>query len=170
MIEDVYRKLAKQLDAIPNGFPATESGVELQLLAKLFTPEEAGLASSMRMAPDLASDIAARAGVDAEKAYRSLKKMASRGLIESQTAKGRRAFALRPFVVGFYESQLPRMDNELAALFEEYYLDSGGAILRDSPPLHRVIPVGEAIPFEIDIFPYEQASEFLEGAKSWGVS
>ena len=71
MLEDVYRKLARQLDAIPNGFPATESGVELRLLAKLFTPEEAGLASSMRLAPDPAADIAARAGVDAEKAYRS---------------------------------------------------------------------------------------------------
>jgi electron transport complex protein RnfB len=169
MLEDAYRKLAGQLDAIPNGFPATESGVELRLLAKLFTAEEAGLASSMRLAPDRPADIAARAGVGAEKAYRLLKKMASKGLIESQTAEGHRAFALRPFVVGFYESQLPRMDKELAALFEQYYLDSDAAILRDSPPLHRVIPVGEAIPFEIDIFPYEQASEFLEGAKSWGV-
>jgi electron transport complex protein RnfB len=169
MLEDVYRKLARQLDAIPNGFPATESGAELRLLAKLFMPEEAALASSMRLAPDPAADIAARAGVDAEKAYRLLKRMASKGLIESQTAEGHRVFALRPFIVGFYESQLPRMDNELAALFEQYYLDSGAAILRDSPPLHRVIPVGEAIPFEIDIFPYERASELLEGAKSWGV-
>ncbi|MDY7079365.1 MAG: hypothetical protein SXV54_20825 [Chloroflexota bacterium] len=30
--KDVYRKLARRLGAIPNGFPATESGVELRLL------------------------------------------------------------------------------------------------------------------------------------------
>ena len=38
MTDDIYRKLAQRLDAIPNGFPATESGVELRLLAKIFTP------------------------------------------------------------------------------------------------------------------------------------
>jgi electron transport complex protein RnfB len=45
MSQDVYRRLAERLDAIPNGFPATESGVELKLLAKIFAPEEAALAS-----------------------------------------------------------------------------------------------------------------------------
>ncbi|MBW1683615.1 MAG: 4Fe-4S ferredoxin, partial [Deltaproteobacteria bacterium] len=38
MSDDVYRKLAKVLDTLPNGFPATESGVELKLLMKIFTP------------------------------------------------------------------------------------------------------------------------------------
>ena len=47
--EDVYRRLAQRLDAIPNGFSATESGVELRLLEKIFTPEEAELASVMRL-------------------------------------------------------------------------------------------------------------------------
>ena len=44
MPEDVYRKVARRLDAIPNGFPATESGAELRLLAKIFTHQEAALA------------------------------------------------------------------------------------------------------------------------------
>ena len=49
MDQDVYRRLAERLDAIPNGFPPTESGVELRLLAKMFTPEEAALASVLRL-------------------------------------------------------------------------------------------------------------------------
>ena len=36
MSEDVYRRLAQTLDAIPNGFPATESGVELRLAGQDF--------------------------------------------------------------------------------------------------------------------------------------
>jgi len=32
---DVYKQLAKKLDKIPNGFPATESGVELKILRKI---------------------------------------------------------------------------------------------------------------------------------------
>jgi hypothetical protein len=63
MSEDVYRKLAQRLDAIPNGFPATQSGVELRLLAKMFTPDEAGLACVMRLSHESATDIAARNGM-----------------------------------------------------------------------------------------------------------
>ena len=33
--QKVYKKLAQRLDMIPNGFPETESGVELKLLAKI---------------------------------------------------------------------------------------------------------------------------------------
>jgi len=43
---DAYRKLAQKLDAIPNGFPQTESGIELKLLAKICTSEEAALAAT----------------------------------------------------------------------------------------------------------------------------
>ena len=43
MDEKLYKRLAERLDALPNGFPPTEDGAELRLLAHLFTPEEAGL-------------------------------------------------------------------------------------------------------------------------------
>jgi len=170
MTEDVYRKLAQRLDAIPNGFSATESGVELRLLAKIFTPEEAALAAVMRLTREPAADIAARAGVDAGLAYRTLKGMTRKGLIRFKKGEGQLFFGLMPFVVGFFEEQLPRMDAELAALFEQYLQETqGGSIVRDAPAVHRVIPVGEAIPFDLEIFPYERATELLEGAKSWGV-
>ena len=170
MTEDIYRKLAQRLDAIPNGFPATESGAELRLLAKIFTPEEAALASVMRLTREPAADIAARAGVDADTAYPTLKGMARKGLIRIKKGKGQLAFGLIPFVVGIYEEQLPRMDEELATLFEQYLQETqGGSIVREAPAVHRVIPVGEAIPVHLEIFPYERATELLENAKSWGV-
>ena len=43
MNDQVYRKLAKVLDTLPNGFPATENGLEIKILKKIFTPEEADL-------------------------------------------------------------------------------------------------------------------------------
>jgi electron transport complex protein RnfB len=170
MSEDAYRRLAQRLDAIPNGFPATESGVELRLLAKIFTPEEAALASVMRLAREPAADIADRAGVEPDAARRTLKGMARKGLIYAGKGEGQLVFWLMPFAVGIYEEQLPRLDVELAALFEEYVQETrGGAIVRDAPSIHRVIPVEEAIPFDLEIFPYERATEMLEGAASWGV-
>lgn len=169
MQEKMYRKLAQRLDASPDGFPGTESGAELRLLAKLFTLQEAALAGVMHMAPETASEIADRAGVDHDVALQTLEEMATRELISSGRGEGQPVFALRPFVVGFYEAQLPRMDVELAALVEQYLQDSQFGFLRDVPSFHRVIPVGEAIPSELEIFPYERAMELLEGAKSWAV-
>ncbi len=169
MSDDVYRRLALRLDAVPNGFPATESGVELRLLAKLFTPEQATLAAEMRMAYEPAEDIAARAGVDPSAAYRTLKAMAKRGLIYAGRGDAGLAFRLMPFVVGIYEEQLPRLDAELAELFEAYLQESRGSTIYGPTPVHRVIPVSEAVPVDLEIFPYESAAALIDGAKSWGV-
>jgi Pyruvate/2-oxoacid:ferredoxin oxidoreductase delta subunit len=169
MPEDVYRRLARRLDAIPNGFPSTESGVELRLLAKIFTPQQASLAAVMRLTHEPAEAIAARAGVDAGTARRTLKGMARQGLIYVGKGEGQLTFALMPFAVGVYEEQLPRMDVELAQLFEEYLQQSRGNTIYGPTPLHRVIPVEEAVPVDMAIYPYERASELIKSAKSWAV-
>jgi electron transport complex protein RnfB len=169
MTDDPYRRLAQRLDAIPNGFPATGSGVELRLLAKLFTPEQAALAAQMRMTYEPADDIAARAGVEPSAAYRTLKAMAKKGLIYAGRGDAGLTFRLMPFVVGIYEEQLPRLDAELAELFEAYLQESRGSTIYGPTPVHRVIPVSEAIPVDLEIFPYQSAVALIEGAKSWAV-
>jgi hypothetical protein len=45
---DVYEALREHLDSLPAGFPATESGVEIRILKRLFSPEEAELARHLR--------------------------------------------------------------------------------------------------------------------------
>ncbi|HSR32151.1 MAG TPA: 4Fe-4S binding protein [Anaerolineae bacterium] len=169
MPENPYHTLAQQLDAIPNGFPTTESGVELKLLAKIFTPEEALLASEMRQTLEPAEVIAARAGMDPQWTYRTLKSMVRKGQIRVGRTDKKLVFGLMPFAVGIYEEQLPRMDEELAQLFEEYYREAQGGFTRYAPAVHRVIPVGEAIPADVEIYPYERASDLIENAKAWGV-
>ncbi len=169
MHDEIYRSLARVLDALPNKFPATGSGVEFRLLAKLFTEEEAALACVMHLTPAPATDIAVRAGSDPKETRNTLKRMVAKGLIDIRKGDGEFSYALRPFVVGFYEGQLPRMDAEMAGLFEQYYRETKGGVLRATPSLHRVIPVEKAIPLEVQIHPYERASQLLEGAKSWGV-
>jgi electron transport complex protein RnfB len=166
---DPYRKLAQTLDAMPNGFPATESGVELRLLARIFQPEEAALAAVMRTEWEPADVIAARAGTDPKATYRLLKTMARKGLIYAGRRDRKLAFGLMPFVVGIYEEQITNMDRELAELFEEFYLQGGGGFAGVGPSIHRVIPVEEAVPAGVDIYTYERATDLLESAKAWGV-
>ena len=50
--ESLYRRLQEHLDRMPVGFPATQSGVEIRILERLFTPEEAGIALELSAIPE----------------------------------------------------------------------------------------------------------------------
>jgi len=166
----LYSELSRRLDAIPNGFPATESGVELRLLAKLYTPEQALLAAHLELDLQSADTVAAQAGCPLPETVAVLKDMARLGLIRSRQMDGRPAFGLMPFMVGVYEAQLSRMDGELARLFEEYLQEGfASGALGTTPALHRIVPVEQSIALDVAVFPYEQASQMLDGALSFGV-
>ena len=101
---DAYQRLAIELDKIPNGYPKTKSGVELKLLAILFTEEEADLASSMSLLQETASEIAARSTLAEAEVKSLLVTMVKKGLIDLKKEPGKGlVFCLMPFVVGFYE-------------------------------------------------------------------
>lgn len=165
----IYKELARRLDAIPNGFPATKSGVELRLLAKIFSPEEAALACQLKLVPESVEEIAARLSLDPSSLGSTLKSMAKRGLIRAERGEGGIRYGLMPFVVGIYELQIARMDAEMAALFEEYYREAFGAVTGIQPALHRVIPVERSIQVSTQVLPYERASQMIEEAQAWGV-
>ena len=69
-MSDIYKKLAKYLDDMPGGFPATESGVELRILRRLFTPEEAELALSLTLLPEEPAHVARRIHLPEEETAR----------------------------------------------------------------------------------------------------
>ena len=52
MATDIYEKLAQHLDNLPAGYPRTESGVEIRILRRLFTPEDAELALHLTLIPE----------------------------------------------------------------------------------------------------------------------
>ena len=57
MENDIYRRLQQHLDRLPIPFPSTQSGVELRLLKKLFTVEEAEIALNLSAIPEKISKI-----------------------------------------------------------------------------------------------------------------
>lgn len=169
MTPNPYKLLAERLDALPNGFPPTEDGAELRLLAKLFTPEEAALAAQLRLTPETPAQIAARIGGDADALGKQLKSMAKRGLVAAERGEGGLAFRLMPFMVGIYEMQFSRMDAEMARLFEDYYRRAYNKALTMQPPVHRIIPVGKTVQNDVEVRPYESVVEIINSAKAWGV-
>jgi len=169
MTDDVYERLAEALDRLPNGFSRTPSNVELRVLKKIFSPEEAKIAGQLTGSTESIVEIAQKLGFSVEEAQAKLIKMAKRGLVWYEDEKGKSSFRLAPFVVGIYEAQLETMDHELAHLVEEY-LANGGAvgIMKPQPALHRVIPAQKAVKSEL-ILPYDDVKAILLNSKSFGL-
>ena len=169
MEQEAYKKLAERLDALPNGFPPTKDGAELRLLAKIFTSEEAELASQLRMTREVPEQVAERLGRDKAEVRNLLKGMARKGLIAAGRTEAGLGYGLMPFVVGIYEFQAGRIDEEFASLFEDYYQQSFVDVLRVKPQVHRVIPVNESIRVDMEVQPHETAADLVNNAKAWGV-
>ncbi len=168
-MDNVYKELARTLDRVPNGFPETKSGVELKILAKLFTPEQAEMATQLTLEPQNSKSIAKKIGRDVHETFDTLKGMVKKGLIEAERGEGGLAFKLIPFIVGFYERQNARIDKEFAQLFEAYYKEALHKMMAVKPSVHRIIPIEKTIPLDIEVMPYERASTYIKNAKAWGV-
>jgi electron transport complex protein RnfB len=167
-MDDSYERLAAALDRLANGFPRTESGVELKLLRKMVSPEEAALAAVMTATPEPVAWIAERAGVDVREAGQMLKGLARREFVWVSSTPGSRGFRLAPFVVGSYEAHmLQGADAEFARLTEEYFAGEGGAMLMGpQPALHRAVPARAAVKSEW-VLPYDDVRALLLEAKSF---
>jgi len=167
--EDVYHRLAKVLDTLPNGFPTTESGVEIKLLRKVFTPEEADLFCDLRLTPETAEQIAARAGRPLEGLEERLKNMSARGEVRGMPVQGKLHFAMLPWILGIYEYQLGRLDREFALLNDEYHPVFIRQFFETKPQLMQVLPVERDLPNTAEIMPYERVSNIIDKGKSFSV-
>ena len=166
---DDYERLIDALDRLPNGFPRTPSRVELRLLAKMYSPEEAWLAGQLTGEMEPVDAIAARVGLPEKEASTRLKEMARHGLVWFDRQDRSMRYRLAPFVVGSYEAQAERMDHELAHLVEAYFDDGGTAgIMGPEPALHRVIPAQAAVKSEW-VLPYDDVRAILLNSKTFHV-
>ncbi|MHA1953242.1 MAG: ATP-binding protein [Candidatus Heimdallarchaeaceae archaeon] len=165
-----YEELARVLDTIPNAFPSVEDGTHLRILEWIFTPEEAELASKLKMIGETAEEIASRLNLDKEEVKERLEIMDSKGQIVTFFSEEGKKYALMEWIVGIYEEQLFRMDAEFAKLTDEYFKKAKhGGMMTSKPEIHRVIPVNKVIKTEIEVHPYEEVERFIDESKSWGI-
>ncbi len=152
---DIYERLATGLDELPHGFPQMKSGVEIKLIKMAFTPEEVGLAGQLTRVPETAAEIATRVGGDEVEVTALLESLVPRGLVSlnspagtagggvlDQTVQGVKKYRLRPFLVGWYEASMRRLDKAFAELFEQFVIEGGGErIFSPRPGVLGVAPV-----------------------------
>ncbi|MCJ7548032.1 MAG: 4Fe-4S binding protein [Deltaproteobacteria bacterium] len=162
MSTDVYTRLREFMDTLPAGFPATPTGVEIKILKKLFTPEQAELAMKLGKEAEEVSAIAARIGMDEPELARKLEEMAQKGLIFRVRDKDKVSYQAAQFLVGVYEFQLNRLDKEFCELFEEYLPHIGATLAPLKTKQLRVIPVESSVEAAPTVASYNRIRDLVK--------
>jgi len=163
-MEEVYARLAKHLDRLPIAYPQTESGIEIEILARWFSPREAEIALGMTGRPEPVEAIAARLKTDAETLAPVLEDMSKRGII-FRIAKGKkRLYNLSPFAEGMWEFHMTQNtveDVKFARRYVDIFMEKGW--FGTGTTQHRIIPISQSLTPDLDILSYEQAEDIIRG-------
>ncbi|MDP8223161.1 MAG: 4Fe-4S binding protein [Candidatus Lernaella stagnicola] len=173
-----YLALQERLDKMPIGAPANRFLFEI--LAELFSEEEARVAAAVPMGLTSARRIAANADMDLAQAREVIDRLVEKGLLaDLPRSNGSVSYFLNPTMVGFFEFTMMRVRTDIdqqrvGKLFHEY--------LRNDPERAFFKAVAEGETFfarplvhedvlEADVYSevldYEKASQIIEEGGQW---
>ena len=170
MKNDIYQQLRSFLDTLPGGFPKTQDGVEIELLKKLFSPEQAGVAVQLNRIPEAPEDIAFRLEMETVELEEKLAIMAQEGLIMRVRKNGKPYYSAMSFAIGVYEAQLNRLDRELCELFEKYLPYIKRVWEQTKSKQLRVVPVGSALDGTSKVSTYNQIKQVIKNKRLIGLA
>ncbi len=160
---DIYERLRERLDELATGYPSTESKVEIRILKRLFTEDEADF--FLKLSPGLHTprDTAGRLGLDPEWTATQMERMAKKGLLFRSRKGNSLRYAAVPYIVGIYEFQVNNLDRSFALDMDEYFEQSLGKTLQAfKTPVMRTIPISRDLIVKWPIAPYEDVLKILE--------
>jgi len=163
MSEDIFRRLQQRLDMYSVGFPATETGIEITILKKLFTQKDAEMFLNMSPMLEEPKSVAQRLGSPVEEVAGQLEDMANRSLL-FRLRKGESVkYGAIPFIHGLLAFNLKRLDREMGDLMEKY-LDQGlnQAIVRVDGLYIRTIPIEKSIVPEHHVAAFDDAVAIIK--------
>jgi ferredoxin len=169
----VYRGLQRYLDRLPAGFPEVASGLDIRLLQRLFTPDEAGVAMLLSMKPEPFRRVYGRvrdSGISEEELRRMLETMLRKGTIISfEEGYGEPHYCNAEFSAGgIYNFQVNRLTKDLIVDYQQYLAESRSQPRRRGPwvrPL-RTVPVEESIPIpeKYRVSDYDSVRKLVDNA------
>jgi electron transport complex protein RnfB len=170
----VYRDLQRYLDRLPGGFPEVESGLDISLLKRFFTPEEATLAVQLSMKPEPLERIYSRVrknGMSLEELRQMLDRMMRKGtILTHEEGYDETHYSNAEFAVGgIFNFQLGRLSKDLLTDYHQYQAErrskarpgAGGTL-----PL-RTIPVEQSVPIpeKYQVSDYDSVRKLIENAR-----
>jgi len=170
MTEAIYERLAKHLDNLPGGFPRSESGVEMRILRRLFTEEEAELSPHLTMRPVPAAKLAKRLERDPEAIAKLLDVMSRKGLIFRLDKGKTPLYMASQYVVGIWEYNVNNLDPDLIKDMNKYLPTLIDTEVWKKAPQLRTIPVGESVFHSREVLPHEEARNLVQARSKIAVA
>jgi len=170
-MEEIYEKLRARLDDLANGYPATESGVEIRLLKRLFSEAEAELFLQLSPFLQKPADVAANLNRDPEEIGAMMERMAQKGLLFRKRKGDLVRYSAVPYVVGIFEHQLGRMDEAFARDHEEYFEAAFGQTIQSfKTPVMRTIPINRQLVADYPVAPFEDVLQIIASQQKIAVA
>jgi len=170
---DIYRELQRYLDKMPIGFPSTDSGVEIRILKRFFSPEEARIAMKLNFIVKTLEQVYEQVkdiGMTIGELEQTLDKMAEKGsinLFKREEEKGEVKYYSTAFLaVGIFEYKVNDLDREFCEDLEQYMNE---AFLEEMTltkiPQLRTIPLDENVTIEHHIATYDDIKEIIKNVR-----
>ena len=164
MTDTIYRRLQERLDLYSMGFPATSSGIELDILRYLFSEDDAAMFLALSHTLETPESVASRLGQPADNVASQLDDMAERGLLFRVRKKAGARYGAIPFVHGLFEFQVKALERELAEMVGRYFKEGFEKAMQASADCFlRPIPVNRSIDARHHVASYDDAVEILKG-------
>src|ERR1035441_3675438 len=165
--ESLYRRLQQHLDRMPVGFPATESGVEIRILERLFTPEDAEIVFNPTALPETAAPIHKRfkARMALAELKHKLGQMGEKGNILAWPIEGEVRYAKLIFAIGMYERQVKKLTPEFERDTRQYFEEAFGQAFHSKKTTQlRIVPVNKQIAIERSVTTYDRIRAHVEAS------
>jgi Na+-translocating ferredoxin:NAD+ oxidoreductase subunit B len=168
----IYRQLQIQLDQYPIGYPATKSGVEIDILKYFFTPLQARIALCLTLSSipvvkihkRLKEKFAIELSPDDLSAL--LDEMFRKGVISRSGSKGPPRYSIAMLAIGMFEYHVDDLTCELVEMVHKYFDEAFGAeFFRSSLPQLRTSPHLKAIVPEYIVDTYDNMRHFITNTK-----
>ncbi len=163
MAQDLYRELQQRLDTYSLGFPATETGIEIDILKELFSEEDAQYFLALTPMLETPDAVASRMGKPEEEVADKLEDMSKRGLLFRLRKGEKIRYGAIPFIHGLFEFQVTRLNEKLANMVETYMLSGlKDAVIFSAENFLRVVPVNQSVDVVHNVASFDDASEILK--------
>ncbi len=167
--DGIYRQLQIQLDRYPIGYPATKSGVEIDLLKYFFTPLEAKIALCLTLRSISLTPIRKRLkgkffiDLSPKELSALLDEMFQKGVIRRSENGGSFRYGIAMLAIGMFEYHVDDLTPELVKMMHQYFGEAFGAeFFRSSLPQLRTSPHLKTLIPEYLVEPYDNMRRFIQ--------
>ena len=170
--DSIYRQLQIQLDRYPIGYPATKSGVEIDILKYFFTPLQAKIALCLTLRSIPVSPIRKRlknkfhVELSHDDLAAMLDDMFVKGVIRRSGNAGSSRYGVAMLAIGMFEYHVDDLTPEFVEMMHRYFDEAfGEEFFRSSLPQLRTSPHLRAIVPEYLVDTYDNMRHFITHTK-----